>query len=292
MPAIIGGFRSVVIDEFNRSTAGENWTYGRIREKTNKGQGPFDDKFSTLCYCIGYMYRHYDDFKAILRKERFTLPQENPRMLVIDLGCGPGTAGIAIRDYFQESRIIPTIDYCGIDRSTEMTHVASQLFDKMSGGFRGSKDFFQSAGKALAYIRQKASQRYTAYIFCASYLFSQKTLSDEDVQTLATVISTTTEQYPDTLGIFISANIDISKTYTMPDQLPLLINLCAKDGIKIPQTTSKYTPQTTRTPKLFRQDDFFDDPWKEDNAVCYVLGHVERVVNDAATPSGRSTDDE
>lgn len=285
MPTVIGGFQSVVIDEFNKLTAGENWTNGQIRAKTDKGQGPFDDRLSVLCYCIGYMYRHYDDLKAILAREAFALPQENSRILIIDLGCGPGTAGIAIRDYFRGNLAVPIIDYYGMDRSIEMTNMASLLFDRMSGGFRGTKAFFKSTENALTYIKQKAARQYTTCIFCASYLLSQKSLSDDDVGALASLITAIAEQYPGTPGVFISANIDTGKAYRMPDQLPLLIELCSERGIRIPQIIKKYTPRTTRTPMLLRQDGFFDDPWKEDNAVCYVLGSIERAGNDAATPS-------
>ena len=90
----------------------------------------FTTEEKALLYChecvidshtrYGYLDMHYRSSRAVFDQLRNRLNKHSSSVLLIDIGCGPGTSGIAFWDSF------PNCDfhYIGIDRATAMREKA------------------------------------------------------------------------------------------------------------------------------------------------------------------------
>jgi SAM-dependent methyltransferase len=91
-------------------------------------RGQFDDEGSTIAYCMAYAWMHFASFKSAI-DVLGVLPSEFPqRPLVVDIGCGPGTAVAAFGEWLSKARNRRAdIRYVGIDRSEHMRALAGSF---------------------------------------------------------------------------------------------------------------------------------------------------------------------
>ena len=74
-----------------------------------------------LLYCRRYFRMHYDSSYKVFEDFLGACASFNP--LLIDFGCGPGTSGIAFRDFMGSG----DFSYVGIDRSSAMCQKAQEF---------------------------------------------------------------------------------------------------------------------------------------------------------------------
>lgn len=90
--------------------------------------GDFETERSAIAYCMAYAWMHYASFKEAIRYLRIGADEVGNRPLVVDIGCGPATAGAAVGDWLYEQRRRRTeVCYVGIDRSSQMRDLAAAI---------------------------------------------------------------------------------------------------------------------------------------------------------------------
>lgn len=92
-----------------------------------------DDEYGTLTaadkvllYCHVFMKRHFFEALATFRAYKSSLKElfdSGRQTVMIDLGCGPGTAGLALCDCFE----CPRVKYVGMDISPAMLSKAKSI---------------------------------------------------------------------------------------------------------------------------------------------------------------------
>jgi SAM-dependent methyltransferase len=89
-------------------------------------QGQFDDERTTIAYCMAYVWRHYASFKTALDVLGLRPEEFGRRLLIVDVGCGPGTALVAFGEWLHKAREDRSgIRYVGIERSAHMRTLAA-----------------------------------------------------------------------------------------------------------------------------------------------------------------------
>jgi len=166
-----------------------------IRDKViNKGRADFrvghqhddhgdltaDEK--VLLYCFVNMKLHFFEalstfraYKAILKS---LFDSKFPTRMV-DLGCGPGTAGLALAECLKQ----PDVRYVGLDNAKAMLRKATSMLQAaIDGSLLGKKSTLTMASSWSNLRRFPAA--YTApttAFFNATYLFASDSLDVDDV---------------------------------------------------------------------------------------------------------------
>jgi len=139
-----------------------------------------DDK--VLLYCFINMKVHFFEaletfryFRPVL-KAMFELPGTN---MMVDLGCGPGTAALALGDSTKPLKLA----YVGVDHARPMLRKAKQFLEaaKGYGLLADSSAFaFLSSCSKVSEIAGKLSKR-TNVLINATYLFASHSLVVDEV---------------------------------------------------------------------------------------------------------------
>ena len=88
-----------------------------VNEQCGRGQGPFLTEESVLCYCMTYMHSHYEAASKVLVPFADSLDR-NSVVAMLDIGCGPMTAALALAELNIEKRRLPLkLKYIGVDTS-------------------------------------------------------------------------------------------------------------------------------------------------------------------------------
>jgi SAM-dependent methyltransferase len=143
--------------------------------KDQRGELSPDDLVALYNYL--YLPRHHAE--AMSSFDRFSKPIESllgseTQTWIVDLGCGPGTAGLAFADH-SAGRLF---HYLGIDRSVAMRRAARGLLRQArASGLLNEGSHIASASDAFSI--PVALQKCTvpiSIVFIASYLFASKSL--------------------------------------------------------------------------------------------------------------------
>ncbi|HTU71746.1 MAG TPA: class I SAM-dependent methyltransferase [Candidatus Baltobacteraceae bacterium] len=150
------------------------------------GQADFGDFRVVACYCMCYMHQHFDANLAILRQNAAGPIFTDPDAVVIDFGCGPGTAALVLATRNRELGGQPArFSYLGIDRSTMMHEVATNFLSDNDLFHCGAQRVFFQAARDVP-VALAAGK--TAALFYCSYVLNQTHLADTDVRDFADVI--------------------------------------------------------------------------------------------------------
>lgn len=255
-----------------------------LRAACGRGQGPFDSELAVLSYCMSYMYMHHDALVSVidLPQHKDMIIQDHP-LIIIDLGCGPGTSGIAICNYLRHRQTVPRpILYVGIDISQHMLMLAQQF---MNAAQVKSCKFFQSTDKASTWLSCSKLSGCQQYLITASYLCSQSAMSNDAAKEMASIFRQAMDAMPIAEGFFINTNIDTRRAYSMPNYYPALEQECLKQGISLPKSAGSLPTGNIKKPLLYRPNEFFRDAADEENKVCYVAGKIAKRSADAALTS-------
>jgi len=144
------------------------------------GELTADEK--VLLYCFVNMKLHFFEalstFRAYMAKLKSLFDSELLTRMV-DLGCGPGTAGLALAESLKQ----PNVRYIGLDIAKAMHRMATSLLQAaIDGSILGKKStlYMTSSWSNL----RKFPAKYTAptnVFFNATYLFASDSLDVEDV---------------------------------------------------------------------------------------------------------------
>lgn len=259
--------------------------HAEFRAACNRGQGPFVSEISTLSYCMAYMYMHHDALISVLDLSinQDLILKDNP-LIIIDIGCGPGTAGIAIKNYLDGHGGARDIYYIGVDISQHMLTLAEKFMNVITNE---CFSLFRDTKEALIWLNKVDLSNYCQYIVITSYLLSQNSMSESAVAEMAEMIKKIAEQMHHAEGHFVSTNIDTSRVgSSLNDFFPVLAQECLRRGIILPRATASLPIEVIRKPKtMLKYTDFFKDRAREEGKVCYVVGKIGRSSADAAIPS-------
>lgn len=117
-------FSQIVVPRAARLGLLPQWT----RNYCNHGAGPFVDEISTICYCLCYGPTHFTSFVLGLDAVDLHHNRLPRRPLLVDIGCGPGTALFSLGEWLHRHRDRPSdIRYIGIDSSAPMREIAAEF---------------------------------------------------------------------------------------------------------------------------------------------------------------------
>ena len=148
----IPAYRALVLDELRRQAATPgtgtheivqyNGNYdSAILSNLDSAQGCYDSLDKVLWYCYCYMPQHFDAFQRVIQLEEADADDEgygdtfrkkvfstNGDLLVIDVGCGPMTTGLALADWHNNRYGVPLkLSYIGIDDSARCREFAERF---------------------------------------------------------------------------------------------------------------------------------------------------------------------
>ncbi len=163
------------------------WSFERfIREKIlRKAQTPCKTRCLSLLYTYCYMPCHVDANKVVIESEHecFFDPyiyRKPSNVLMIDVGCGPMTACLALADYQQTEKPDERLrlDYIGFDSEPHMTDIALEF-----GRRKYQNDLFGSNfrwcypdGKNTLWVEQVRNpiKQAGTLVFYFSYFWGQE----------------------------------------------------------------------------------------------------------------------
>lgn len=136
-----------------------------------------------LLYCYIYLARHHAELLSTFdRCSTWIADSLNSGRAtwLVDLGCGPGSAGLAFADHCRGA----AFHYLGFDQSTAMRCAAYSLLQlaKQSGRIDQSSTLALASGAIDLSFVQTASPAPVNVLIVASYLFASKSL---DIVSLA-----------------------------------------------------------------------------------------------------------
>lgn len=183
--------------------------YGRI--SFSDQHRLFDRQLSpdrqVLLYCYYMMRQHYCSSRHLYTRYQNWLEAQiasvDGRLQLIDIGCGPATCGIAFAELFRAAA--PTMVYTGIDVSTEMKRMATQLLDAV---FDSPLHYqlLQSFDELDASYWAGCSELPSLVVFNMSHFFS--TVSAQHAERLALQISEVMERHPLNSYVFFIHHAD------------------------------------------------------------------------------------
>lgn len=138
-----------------------------------------------LLYCFVNMKSHFfTSHAAFLHHERNLKKLLDEKLLIIDIGCGPGTAGLAFLETFPAAMF----DYVGVDSAKPMPEKAVEFFAAANTtGLARRKigTFFVSDWQS---IKKHKFGTDNAVLIVFSYFFASESLKSEDLASLASIV--------------------------------------------------------------------------------------------------------
>ncbi len=180
----------------------------------DNAQVALDTPARMLWYCYHYMPCHFDAISRLLLLDRQTEPRlifaddsdDSDEYLVLDFGCGPMTAGIALNEFYKAQFGSPLrMNYVGFDTSRLAINIASE-FAARDGLFPETCAFaFRSSWDEVSLAEcVRSIKPTTRLLMIGSYLFGQDQLGSDDVNRLADFVRSVSEVA--TNAVFVYAN--------------------------------------------------------------------------------------
>jgi hypothetical protein len=179
------------------------------REVLEYGLTDFDLQYNDItseCKVLLYNYfnlrKHYFTFYHIISSlDNLSTYYSSFDPIIIDLGCGPGTAGLAFVESYFQSGIKPKFKYIGVDISKSMLNTANENIKYLNLNKCDIEPFF-SKSIDLDLIKSQINPT-SMLIFTASYLFASGSL---DESKLALSINELLNTYKEIPVVFIFQN--------------------------------------------------------------------------------------
>ena len=146
------------------------------------GYGTLTANEKVLLYCFVNMKLHFFEALETFRYFRPALKEmlELPGIkMMVDLGCGPGTAGLALADSIKKLELA----YVGIDHARPMLRKAKELLDAAKASSllaSGAAHATTSSWSTVRTIAARLTKR-TNVLINATYLFASQSLNVDDV---------------------------------------------------------------------------------------------------------------
>jgi hypothetical protein len=172
-----------------------------IKSIIKQGQANFDESYENgsisaedvvKLYCYFNMRMHFFTSLSIFERSRIYESYYNSsgRIKFIDIGCGPGTSGLALVEHiFNKTNTKVVFDYYGIDCSIKMQKTANSIMTNDAFDELNFKGFFQDVSQ----IDKITLANSTCIILNACYLFASSTL---DLNNMLQFINDLRAMYP------------------------------------------------------------------------------------------------
>lgn len=163
-----------------------------------------------LLYCFFNMKKHfftsYAVFERILPSLKTVFDNEDYRPIMIDLGCGPMTSGIAIADLMMSSTAKAlSFTYVGVDIAPAMIARAKKFED--SPLFSNTSFYYWEDWNEIDFsVLYSVAGKNNPVVFNASYLFASDSLDSEE---LAGLVSDVVKLWDHVYLIFQNPDNDI-----------------------------------------------------------------------------------
>ena len=215
------------------------------------GQANFDKPYDSLSsldvvklYCYFNMRKHF--FSSLYLFERcqwlLNLAQRKGNIHFIDIGCGPGTSGIALVDYFHSNSMNNRyFYYSGVDCYDSMLNCAKEFLSHRSIDNLTTTEFV----KNLSSINFLTQHNINSIIINTCYLFASPSL---DVSTIANEMNKIFDSKPDTPKFLLYQNtteIEKNRKYNLFKTLINPFETLLSENVSIKynnQRNSYYTP--------------------------------------------------
>jgi hypothetical protein len=135
-------------------------------------------------YCYTNMKKHFFTCRATFSEHREVIEdlfKPRGRILVIDFGCGPATAALALADLLPNRRM----DYIGIDAAQAMRERARTLWEASQASRLIEASSTAEFWRSWDHIRIDSIRPGLSVMLVFSYFFASKSLRTEDVNGLA-----------------------------------------------------------------------------------------------------------
>jgi SAM-dependent methyltransferase len=131
-------FESVVLEPLHQDTETlkllqDEFEFDKAlrEEKLDRGCAPCDTERMALWYCYTYMLMHLGAYRTVITQQAGffdrLLLDSSDELLMIDFGCGPLTAPLAIAEHIKQIPCGVTLSYIGIDNMEAMLQKASEF---------------------------------------------------------------------------------------------------------------------------------------------------------------------
>lgn len=168
-----------------------------IYKMLNRAHGCYNTFDEVLWYCYCYMPQHFDAFQRVIQMEeedstdfqygdtfRRKVFNTDGDLLVVDVGCGPMTAGLALADwYLGTERKFLKLSYVGIDDSEHCRNIASQFAARNDLFSMQSPPLFEASCSAIdvGELKKRITTNGTL-LFIFSYALGQHTCEQEHLE--------------------------------------------------------------------------------------------------------------
>ena len=187
----------VILSRWNKtSQADKDAAVSRKR----RGQLDPDDPRSFAIYdCLNYQRGHADVFREVYQKTSHFPPRKGERLLVVDIGAGAATVGIALAEAFKRKQR-QRLDYLAFDPHPMMHKLGKRILKHCGSGFHSAK-----YATTLEDINFAGTDRL---LFTFSYVAHQQAVADADTEEWASLIRrSVSEVNQDVELIFTTADL-------------------------------------------------------------------------------------
>jgi hypothetical protein len=166
--------------------------WASFNELCKNGQGPFDTEEAALCYCMGYMHTHFQAAQIPLRGVSRRLAGKSC-VAMIDIGCGPMTAALALADLHIKRFGLPLpLNYIGIDIAEPMLELAEE-FSERADCFSASPGGYVKLVRRLDDVTDARVRKWlrdsTHVVIVLSYVLAQNAVGHKDVDGYARLVA-------------------------------------------------------------------------------------------------------
>ena len=201
-----GAFKVYVRAPLKKDTStNEEWRQlGAYPLHAERGQvSATSDGESVLSYTLSYACMHFDALCKLMDKQAFREPvsatlqhDDDPAVLHVDFGCGPGTASWAVMNVLSSDTRVRTIGHDHnphmIDLARTMTtHVGSAITKACPSEFRHDWAEFRQA------VVAHCECHWNAVIVTANSLFGQHATRQSDIEAIITLITEISGRTPE-----------------------------------------------------------------------------------------------
>ncbi len=147
--------------------------------------GPLTASEKVLLYCFVNMKNHFFTSLAALQcHERNLKKLLDEKLLIIDIGCGPATAGLAFLEEFQGT----TFDYLGVDHARPMQDMATEFFAAANSAGLARQKIITCFVNDWHGIKKHRFGTDNAVLVVFSYFFASESLKTDDLAALADIL--------------------------------------------------------------------------------------------------------
>ena len=161
------------------------------------------ERLAALSYTLSYACMHFDALCTLMDTQEFRAPMlsalqrgDEPLVLHVDFGCGPGTASWASMNFLSCEADLTTI---GHDHNPHMVELARSMTDHVGTAMTATclSEFLHNWQEFQQTVLSFCDYRWSAVLVTANSLFGQVAMRDDDINAIAAFIGEIRERTQD-----------------------------------------------------------------------------------------------